>query len=360
MVNYHALLAHFPKITYTRFKKLFTYFSNAEAIWHAEFNELVQSGIDESIADEFMHWKEMVNTDEILNKMEKERITTVSIGQPEYPLLLSEINDPPHTLFIRGTLPPQKNPTIAIVGTRHNTAYGKHICEEFSTGLAVKGITVVSGLALGIDGISHNAVVKAHGTTLAILGSGIDQAHIYPSLHTQLAEEIIETGGALISEYPPGFSATRYSFPARNRIIAGLSLGVLVIEAQEESGALITAHQALDYNREVMAIPHSLTSPTGKGNHKLLKQGASLVTTVEDVIELLNIKDTQNTLTNRATLPTTPTEERILSVLSLEPKHIDHITKESDLANSLVSSTLVLLEMKGRVKNIGAMMYVRK
>lgn len=359
-MNYHALLAHFPKITYTRYKKLFNFFSTPQAIWEAEFSDLTKTGIEETIVDEFIQWREKLDTQTILKKLEDERITTVSLGQPGYPTLLAEIADPPHTLFIRGTLPASTTPSIAIVGTRRHTPYGKHIAEEFGTALARHGLVVVSGLALGIDGIVHTAVLATNGVTIAVLGSGLDKAHVYPSFHHPLAERIIAQGGALVSEYPPGFEPTRYSFPARNRIIAGLTLGTLVIEATDDSGALITARCALDYNREVMAIPHPLTSPTGSGNHQLIKQGAVLVTTPQDVIEALHIQEAQAILTNRTILPTSPIEEKILTLLSSEPQHIDSLIKQSGLVSQTVTSTLVLMEMKGYIKNLGAMMYIRK
>lgn len=358
-MNYYALLAYFPKITYTRYKKLFNYFSSPQAIWEAEFNELIRTGIEEAIIDEFIRWRDELDTESIFAELERENITTISLGEHDFPALLSTIPDPPHTLFIRGKLPSSTTPSIAIVGTRRTTSYGKHMAETFARECANYGWVVVSGLALGIDGMVHTAVVNAHGTTIAVLGSGINKTHIYPSFHHSLAERIIAEGGALVSEYPPGFSPTRYSFPARNRIIAGLTHGTLVIEAQEDSGALITARAALDYNREVMTIPHALTSPTGAGNHYLLKSGATLITSAQDIAEALNIKQTRVIISNRATLPTSPTEEQLLTLLSTQPLHIDTLIKQSGLASQTVTSTLVLMEMKGYVKNTGAMMYVR-
>jgi len=236
--------------------------------------------------------------------------------------------------------------------------YGKQACLEISAGLARNNLIVVSGLALGLDGIAHQAALDNTGRTLAVLGSGVDDAHIYPASHRYLAQKIIETGGAVISEYPPGFLPTQYSFPARNRIIAGLSLGTLVIEAPEESGSLITARCALDYNREVFAVPHPINSPTGAGCNSLLKAGAKLVTSAQDILEALNLKNLTENIAKPQMTFFEPNEQKIYSTLSKEPKHIDEITKATGIDSRTVSSTLTLLELRGTIKNLGNMMYV--
>lgn len=220
-------------------------------------------------------------------------------------------------------------------------------------------MVIVSGLALGIDGLAHRAALKVNGLTIAVLGSGINKTSVYPAEHRTLSEEIIVRGGAVVSEYPPGFKPTLYSFPARNRIIAGLSLGTLVTEAPISSGALITAKAALDYNREVLAVPHPITNETGAGGNALLKQGAVLVTTAQDVSEALQLQNLTTMVAAENIAPTNPTETQLLALLSSEPRHIDIVIKQSTLASALVGSTLTLLEMKGRVKNIGGMLYVR-
>ena len=357
-MNYHALLAHYPKITYTRYKKLTSYFSDISKVWEAELTDLIRAGLDDTIAHEFLTWRETTDHEKILENLRRENITTISLGEPGYPELLSHISDPPHTLFIRGSLPKHDLPSIAIVGTRHHTTYGKQVTEDLSYELARKGLGIVSGLALGIDGIAHEAALKAQGITIAVLGSGIDRTTVYPASHQNLAERIIFQGGAIISEYPPGFRPTTYSFPARNRIVAGLTLGTLVTEAPLESGALITTRCALDYNREVMAVPHPITSEAGQGANKLIQRGAALITCAEDVLEVLNIKNIKELIDNRSTLPATPTEATILQTLSKEPVHIDVIIKLTGLSSAIVMSTMTLMEMKGRVRNTGGMMYI--
>ena len=264
-----AALAHFPKMTYQRFKKLWDFFGSPESAWGAEITEFIRAGWDENIAAEFIEWREKMSLEKMAEELARENITALTLGEPGYPRLLSEIADPPFVLFVRGKLPPDEQPAVAIVGTRKCTNYGKQVTEQLASELATHKMVIVSGLALGIDGVAHAATLKAGGTTVAVLGSGIDRKNIYPASHQQLAEQIIAEGGAIVSEYPPGFEPTLYSFPARNRVIAGLSLGALITEAPVESGALITAKCALDYNREVFAVPHPITSTMGAGGNNL-------------------------------------------------------------------------------------------
>ena len=366
-MSYHAALAHFPKISYNRYQKLAAYFSDLPAgrqdlknLWDAEINELIQAGIDAGIASEFLAWREKNPIEKIMEKLNKENISTISLNDPGYPTLLKEINDPPYVLFFRGKLPNGHSPALGVVGTRKFTAYGKFACQEIVGPLVGHGVIIVSGLAMGIDGIAHQTAVDNNGITVAVLGGGVDKKTIAPTSHQQLAEQIIAGGGAVVSEYPPGFAPTQYSFPARNRIIAGLSLGTLVIEAPETSGALITARCALDYNREVFAVPHPLNSPTGLGPNNLIKMGAKLVTDASDIIEALSLTGLGEIINNKQILPSTPTEAKILGFLSKEPLHIDLIIKTSGLDSPTVNSTLVLMEMKGKVRNLGGMNYIAR
>lgn len=358
--SHHAALAFFSKITYRRYQKLAAYFSDLKNLWSAKTNDIIRAGLEENFANEFIIWREEKSLDYYLDILEKENIATVSLPDAGYPKILKEIADPPHTLFIRGCLPEQGAPALAVVGTRRCTSYGRQICEEIVEPLARRGMVIVSGMAFGIDGIAHQSALKVGGLTVAVLGSGIDRQSVYPAAHKYLAEKIIAGGGAVISEYPPGFKPTKYSFPERNRIIAGLTLGTLVVEAPAESGALITAKCALDYNREVMAVPHSANSPYGAGANNLLKMGARPVTCAEDIIEAFNLKDLSETIYNRQNLPLLPNEEMIIATLSREPKHIDLIIKESGMDSATANSSLLMLEMKGLVRNLGGMIYVLK
>src|SRR3989344_1658284 len=351
-MNCLAALAHFPKITYSRYKKLFGYFSNLEYLWEVELDELIKSGLEENISHEFILWREDHPVEKIEEKLNNENINTVSLGEQNYPKLLAQIADPPHTIFFRGKSPTDDIPSIAIVGTRRHTMYAKQITGEIVRPLASQGLVIVSGLALGIDGIAHSETIAVGGTTIAVLGSGINKQHIYPASHRYLAEKIIDRGGAVISEYPSGFLPTKYSFPMRNRIIAGLTLGTVVIEAPAGSGSLITARAALDYNREVFAVPHPITSLLGVGNNNLLKMGAHLVTESSDITDTLNILNLKQTILNKEPVMASAAEATIWPTLGREPKHINNIIKESGLDSSAVNSTLILMEMKGMVKNL--------
>jgi len=358
IMPHHAALAHFPKITYQRYKKLLAFFHDLKNLWRAEIGEIVKARIEEEIAREFIVWREQNPIEKIMENLDRLNIKVVSVNEEYYPKLLAEITDPPHTLFYRGDLSIKNQPTLAVVGSRRYTDYGKRACEQIIGPLAQQGMIIVSGLALGIDGISHQCTLNNQGKTIAVLGSGIDAYTIYPASHKQLAEKIITAGGAVISEYPPGFKPTKYTFPARNRIIAGLSLGTLVVEAAQISGTLITAQCALDYNREVFAVPHAITSITGVGTNNLIKMGAKLVNSAEDITDALNLVNLKQITANRKILPSSPTEEKILSTLSKEPTHVDLIIKQTKLDSPKINGTLTLMEMKGMVKNVGGMMYI--
>ncbi|MFA6486340.1 MAG: DNA-processing protein DprA [Candidatus Magasanikbacteria bacterium] len=355
---YNPALAHFPKMTYARWQKMRVYFSDLKNIERAELSDLVSAGIEPQIAHEFIEWREANPTEKIYDRLKQEGITTVSLGDAGYPQLLAEISDPPITLFIRGTLPDPEIPTLAVVGTRRFSEYGQLACQQLIAPLARAGVAIVSGLALGIDGIAHETALASGGPTVAVLGSGVNRANIYPAAHRALSEKIIASNGAVISEYPPGFAPTQYSFPARNRIIAGLSLGTLVIEAPMRSGSLITARVALDYNREVMAIPFPINAPSGEGNNNLLKLGARVITSADDILDALHLGQTQKMVQSPLPTPSSPQEAEILAVLSRTPRHIDEIIKTTGLPGPIVMSTLTMMEIKKQVMNTGGMKYV--
>ena len=359
-MHFAAAITYFPKLTYQRTKRLYDFFNSWQDAWEAEIPELVRAGWDENIAAEFIAWRDEFLLEKMPAELVREGITVVALGSKDYPRLLAEIADPPFVLFVRGKLPAEELPTLAVVGTRMCSSYGKQVTTEICEQLVAQKVVIISGLALGIDGYAHEATLSAGGVTVAVLGGGVNQAAVSPSSHRGLAENIVATGGAIISEYPPGFAPTSYSFPARNRIIAGLSKGVLVVEAPTESGALITAKCALDYNREVFAVPHPITSPAGEGANNLIKLGAKLITKASDILDELQIKNIEHIITNNKVLPSTPTEAKLLAILSREPQHIDLIIKMSGLDSPTVNSTLTMMEMKGKVRNVGAMQYVVK
>ena len=287
---------------------------------------------------------------------EVENIRKITLQDKNYPAILKEIHNPPKELYIKGEIINQDKVAIGVVGTRKYTQYGKQACLDIAGKLARLGITIVSGLAKGIDTWAHQAALEQGGRTIAVLGSGLDKKSFYPSSNYSLSEKICQQG-AMISEYPPGTRGTQFTFPQRNRIISGLSLGVVVIEAPEESGALITAALALEQNREVFAIPGSIYEKNTQGTNQLIKMGAKLVTDVEDILDELNLSHLL-TIEKKKIKPKNKEEEIILSILSAQPIHIDEIIKNSELPASTVNSVLMILELKKAVRNLGRGNYI--
>ena len=283
-----------------------------------------------------------------------EEIRILKIGDKNYPKLLKKIKDAPEVIYYRGELNPSEQ-CFAIVGTRRFSSYGKQVALEIAGDLAEAGLTIVSGLAPGIDTFAHTAVVERRKRTIAVLGTGLDEKSIYPQSNLKLAQKILETGGCLISEYPPGTCGTKFTFPQRNRIISGLSLGVLVVEAKQKSGALITAHHAFEQNRKVFAIPGSIYSLNSKGCHYLIKKGAKLVENANDILKEFNFP----LPTPGVGYPIGKTEEEnlILEALKEGPLYIDKIIEKTKLKASEVASTLAILEIKGKVRNLGGNIY---
>ncbi len=352
-------LSLYPKFTFSKYTLLKRTFGDINNIWSCEFGELTSAGFPEAWVHEFLQWRNRFDEGAHLESLEKDSIRIVSIEDSDYPPILKNIFDPPVALFIRGTLD-NTRPRFAVVGTRKMTIYGKQTVDEIVPELSRNGIEIVSGLALGIDGAVHKAALESGGTTLAVLGTGVDRISVYPRAHADLSEVIIDKGGALIGEYPPGSEPSTYSFPKRNRIIAGISLGTLVIEADEKSGALITAACALEYGHDVYAIPHTITSPTGAGPHKLIRDGAYLVRNAMDILENLNIVEFERNVHVQEVIPDTSDESILLRFLSREALHIDEIMRHMSFPQPKVIALLTVLEMKGRIKNLGNMMYVIK
>ena len=282
-----------------------------------------------------------------------------------HPLLTSPIkregqigSSPPLVGGVRGGEIFDNTFTLAVVGTRMATTYGRQIVEQIVGPLARSGLTIVSGLALGVDALAHDVTVREGGTTIAVLGGGCDRASIYPTSNRALAERIIEKGGAVISEYPPGTLAMPFHFPHRNRIISGMSRGTFVIEATEDSGSLITAKHALEQNREVFTVPGDITRDTSRGPNNLLKMGAHPVLCADDILDALNLQDLKATIEARKIMPDDPTEEKILAHLGDEPVHIDELVEKTQMQAGETASCLTLMEMKGKVRHIGGMNYV--
>ncbi|MFH1745113.1 MAG: DNA-processing protein DprA [bacterium] len=349
---YLIALHNFPKFGPVSLKRLKKYFKNWENAYKGSPSEIMRAGIKENVALEFAEHRKKINPEELIEKLIQENIGAVALQDDDYPKRLAEIYEPPPLLFYKGKLV-QNEHVLGVVGTRKYTRYGQQTAENFVTELCRSGLTIASGMALGIDTVAHCAAIQAGGRTIAVLGSGIDQQNIYPATNQNLARQIVEKGGLIFSEFPIGTPALKHNFPQRNRIISGLSLGVLVIEAGEKSGSLITANCALEQNREVFAVPGNIYSPVSAGTNALINQGAKMAVNAEDILESLNLKQADLILENKNIIPATKEEEEILKTLSHESKHINDIIRETGLNASLVGSTLIMMEMKGMVKNDG-------
>ena len=350
-------LALFPKFGPKRFKKIYSYFPNMQEAFGASFGELKEAGLEEEIILEFLEKRKEIDSEKEFGKLEKEGIKILTIKDKNYPKRLKEIYNSPAFLYYKGEL--QKDEySLGIVGTRKMTSYGKQAVLEIASQLAQSGVTIVSGLALGIDALAHQAAIDFKARTIAVLGGGIDKRTVYPSRNLKLAEKIVEQGGVMISEYPIGTPPLKQNFPYRNRIISGLSLGVLIIEAPEDSGALITARYALEQNREVFALPGSIYSQNSSGPNNLIKMGAKLITSGADILESLNLMQATEFIEAKKIVPDTKEEALILEHLSCEPIHIDKLVELTKLNAATINSVLVMMEMKGKVRDLGGMSYV--
>lgn len=282
-------------------------------------------------------------------------IRTMTRNDVEFPPSLLTSADPPKVLYVRGTL---KNvPAISVVGTRRATSYGLQAVTAIVPALVDAGLAIVSGLALGIDAASHEACLQRNGYTIAVLGTGNDDPSIYPRANFQLAQRILEMGGAIITEHPPGTLSHKGCFPKRNRIIAGISLATLVIEASERSGSLITAKLALEENREVLAVPGPIWSSQSKGTNALLKAGAGVCTEANDVLESLALERPQANRKALSSLPLDPHERELLQRLET-PQHIDELARQSRKDAATISAELTLLELKGLIARLDGQMWI--
>jgi len=358
-LKYWLGLSKIQGVGAVRFKKLYSYFDSMATAWQADFKALKQTGLENSVAQNIVEERKNINLDAEMENLITAGIKAVTIIDKNYPKLLKEIYNPPALLYYRGNLTDSGDEfAVAVVGTRKFSTYGKQVTETLTAELVNQGVVTISGLALGIDSIVHHTTVKNEGRTISVLGSGLDQQNIYPSSNRYLAEKILSTNGLLISEYPPGTMPLQGHFPQRNRIIAGLAIATLVIEAPESSGALITAKHALEFNRDVLAIPGNIYNFNTKGTNNLIKLGAKLITSVEDILEILNIKEVKDFISTKKITAETREEEKLIKLLSHEPIHINELIKNSKLDTPTVNSTIVLMEMKGKVKNLGNNMYV--
>lgn len=330
-------------------------FGDAERAWHAPSEALYAAGLGPKVVNTLLQVRSEVSLDQVWERIEKQGIRVMTWDDETYPSRLKEIDQPPPVLYALGELAPEDDWAVAIVGTRRITSYGRQVAEEVASALARSGVTVVSGLARGVDAVAHKAALDAGGRTLAVLGSGVDR--MYPPENRRLAEAI-SAHGAVLSDYPPGTSPDAANFPPRNRIISGLVRAVIVVEAGERSGALITASFAAEQGREVFAVPGSIYAPQSKGANLLLKEGARPLLDCQAVLETLDMEMVGAHQAARTVLPADATEAALFSILSREPMHVDEIRIQSNLPIEKVSATLTLMELKGMVRQVGGMQYV--
>ena len=348
-----------PQFGTARLGRLWKYFNNWEAAFKAQPADLGRAGIEPPFVDILMAHRQKVNLEYEMQKLETYGIKLLSYHDPRYPKLLLQIHDAPPLLYYKGLMDIPNEFCIAVVGTRKITAYGKTAGPRIIQPVIDRGMTIVSGLAYGVDSYMQALCVKSGRRTIAVLGGGLDDESFYPKEHQLLADQILTAGGALISEHPIGTPSHKFNFLARNRIISGLSLGTIIIESDLKGGSLSTAEFALEQNRSVFALPGSVHNPMSRGTNNLIKAGAVPVTEAKDIFNELQLwipseKDKTTGRINGDNL----LETKILAQLSLEPKLINDIIKLTNLTAGDVTATLTFLEIKGRVKNLGGQQYV--
>jgi DNA processing protein len=339
-----------------RLQALLDYFGTMERAWHAGSSELQRIGIDQRSSRNLAEARAALDLDRELARVERSGTRLLTWNTPGYPRYLREIPAPPPLLYVRGELTEADQWAIAVVGTRRLTSYGRQVTRQLVSGLVSAQVTIVSGLAKGIDAVAHRTALEQGGRTIAVLGCGLDVT--YPPQHKDLADQILDGQGALISDYGLGVQPDAKNFPPRNRIISGLSLGVLVVEAGIRSGALITAGFALEQGREVFAVPGNINSPASKGTNRLIQDGAKLVGSVDDILDELNLSMVAEKTAVQLAMPESAEEAALLPLMSHEPIHIDDLIRQARLPSALVASTLTLMELKGMVHQVGGMKYV--
>ncbi len=387
-IKYWVALNRVPQLGPVRFKRLEAHFGRLEHAWNAGLAQLRAAGLEDRPAQEILAARARVDPDAEMERLEKAEVRVLDWNHAVYPRRLKEIHDPPPLLYVKGNILPEDERALAIVGTRSPTTYGREAASTLATGLANSGICIISGLARGIDGIGHRAALDAGGRTIAVVANGLDM--VYPGEHTELARQI-QARGAVVSEYPLGVRPDAKGFPRRNRLISGMSLGSLVVEAAEGSGARWTVYHALEQDREVFCVPGSIFSPASSFTNRMIQEGAKLVSNHRDVLEELNLGAFSQPAAARqgelsldpakanpaksglsdserrepveppaaSTVPPDPEEAAILQHIGGEPLHIDDLGRKAGLPITSVSCVLTMLELKGMVKQVGCMHYIR-
>lgn len=345
-----------PSIGIKRILKLHNWFGSLADAWQAKESDLHRAGLEEKPTQHLLNHRQKINLNAEMEKVERVKASLITMLDVNYPELLKEIDSPPAVLYVRGTLSPADRLSISVVGTRKATKYGKDAAYDLSHQLAQHGVTIISGMAHGVDAAAHQGAINGGGRTIAVMGCGVDV--IYPRDHEELARKITQNG-AIISEFPIGTQPVASNFPRRNRILSGMSLGVMVVEAPESSGALITASQAGEQGREVFAVPGNVYSLNSRGANRLIQDGAKLVMSPEDVLDEINVahENINTRVRTEAIAPSNSIEAQLIEYLHADPIHIDDLVRLSGLSIIDVSSTLTILELKGLAQMVGHMQY---
>ncbi len=349
-----AALYSFTYFGPIRTKLLMEYFGSSKKAWLASGDDLVKVGLKAARVKDFLEYRQSFNTTKYFENLEKLFIDFVTIDEPKYPKNLLDLDNAPLVLYVKGKLLKRDSNAISIVGTRKMTSYGREVAEQFASGLANFGVTIVSGLARGIDTAAHEAALDSGGRTLAILACGLDR--IYPRENTSLARRVVKNG-ALLSEYPLGYPVFRSNFAIRNRIISGLSKATVVVEGAQRSGTLLTASAAAEQGRQVFAVPGQITSPMSAAPHFLIKQGVKIAFSANEILKELNLQFRVNKDAVEKVMPHDKNELKIAEVLENEPMQLDTIARMLSLDVSDVSARLTIMEIKGLVKNMGGGLY---
>lgn len=355
-LNFWLGFSLIPNIGSKRLLRLYEWFGSLASAWNASITDLQTAGLSQNAAIRLDQDRSKINLDAEMEKVDKAGAWLLTIHDERYPSLLAEISDAPALLYVRGRLTPEDSRALSVVGTRKATKYGKDVAFDLSHRLARQGITIISGLAHGIDSAAHQGALKAGGRTIAVMGCGVDI--VYPRENAALMQRIV-ANGAIISEFPIGTQPIAANFPRRNRILSGLALGVLVVEAPERSGALITAGLAAEQGRDVFAVPANIFNTMGTGTNRLIQEGAKLVMDAADILDELNLThDRRDTRVRTETvIPSNDAEACLLNHLNADPIHIDDLVRLSGLPTAEVSSTLTILELKGLAQMVGHMQY---
>lgn len=337
-----------------RLRKLLNAFQDIEIAWNASYEDLVRAGLSAKLSQRLVENRSQLDLERLLDEITSQGYWIKTWDDPDYPRHLSNIAQPPPLLFGWGELTKQDETAVAIVGTRNPTSYGRRVAQSLGAALGHAEVTVVSGLARGVDSIAHQEVLRAGGRTIAILGSGLDQ--IYPPENNRLAFTISQSG-AVLSDYPLGTAPEAINFPPRNRLISGLSQAVVIVEAGRQSRAMITASFAADQGREVFSVPGPIYSPQSKGTNYLISQGARPLLHPSDLLEFLNLSQTYHQMEARQTIPTNSAEKLIMDLIRQEALFVDDICAQTEMSIEKITATLAIMELKGMVRKETGLRY---